>query len=130
MLDLPSSSVASAAPSARATRKSRRETNGLRRALVIDALGGAAVTIDYRSERSMPQGARHGWRRVGLAPSGVHKALRPVSALARPWERSHSERDRMRKMPEDRPRTRRYAPAMRLPAPRTACVGRTPQREY
>src|SRR6266478_6961723 len=107
MLDLPSSSVASAAPSARATRKSRRETNGLAGLSLSTALGGAAVMIDYRSERSMPQGARHGWRRVGLAPSGFHKALRPVSALARRWERSNSERDRMRKMPADRPRTRR-----------------------
>ncbi len=80
-----------------------------RRALVIDALGGAAVTIDYRPERSMPQGARQGWHRVGLAPSGFHKALRPVSALARRWERSNSERDRMRKMPEDRPTTPDHA---------------------
>src|SRR5260370_1770137 len=45
-----------------------------RRALVIDALGGAPVTIDYRSERSMPQDARHGWRRRGLVPSGFLQA--------------------------------------------------------
>src|SRR5215468_3706301 len=33
-------------------------------------------------------------------------------------------------MPEDRPRTRRYALAMRLPARPPACRARTPQREY